>query len=66
MINSLDDALGFQPPTYHFETNSNYVQTNNPTSSGPFLTDSSGFYGQKTLSCDVFEANYRFFKYDNA
>ncbi len=49
MINSLDDALGFQPPNYPFETNSNFVQTNAPMSSRPFLSNSSGFCDQKTL-----------------
>ena len=49
MHDSLDDALGFQPPTYPFEKNSNYVQTNAPTSSRPFSSNSLGFCGQKTL-----------------
>ena len=56
MLNSLDDALGFQPPTYPFETNSNYVQTNAPTSSRPFLSNSSGFCGQKTYFFICFKA----------
>ena len=49
MHNSLDDALGFQPPTYPLKKKPNYVQTNAPTSSGPFSSNSLGFCGQKTL-----------------
>ena len=49
MHNLLDDGLGFQPPTYPFENNSYSVQIKAPTSSGPFLSNSSWICGQKTL-----------------